>query len=413
MPTSGANEPRIYQLKITLRHIRPPIWRRVLVPGDMSLGELHDVIQAAMGWQDYHLHQFAVGNVVYGMDPEEDADWGLKSVDERQFVLQSVAPRGKARFSYEYDFGDGWHHDILVEKIIPREKGARYPVCLAGKRATPPEDSGGPYVYDEFLEALRDPKHPDHEQMVQWAGGFDPERFDLPVINARLARVRQRQRKRTLAEDVGAEVDMAAALVLLKVPKALRERAGQIIDLTDRFCAQHLDSDYVPITRRVLGALARKRPSPLAQGEPKLRAAAVLHLAAAFNAAFDLSPELPPRARARQLVALGGVPAARLWQESRDIIWMLRLNLLDLLVPRHWEARAEFIAWLMALEEGFADARFPPPALQDLIDRLDAFEELLDPFEDAASEPRLLEEKPHLRLIDSSSPAEDEPDEKR
>lgn len=179
----------VYQLKVTLRGTKPPIWRRLQVPADMDLGTLHTVIQLAMGWGNCHLHQFLVGDACYS-DPEfemEDPDVG----DENETLLSEVAPAEGARFRYEYDFGDGWDHDILVEKVLPPgERPGPRAVCLGGKRACPPEDCGAVSGYQELVEAMRDPKHGRHEELKEWLGGrFDPEEFDLADVNAALRKV--------------------------------------------------------------------------------------------------------------------------------------------------------------------------------------------------------------------------------
>jgi hypothetical protein len=179
-----SNQP-IYQLKITLKGSKPPIWRRVEVPGTITLAALHHVIQAAMGWYDSHLHQFEVGDTTYG-DREMLEDLDVRN--SRTIRLNQIAPAVKAKFSYLYDFGDNWDHAILVEKITPPEPTARYPRCIAGKRACPPEDCGGIWGYAELLEALANPEHPEHEDMLEWVGEpIDPEAFDLAEVNARLA----------------------------------------------------------------------------------------------------------------------------------------------------------------------------------------------------------------------------------
>jgi hypothetical protein len=180
----------IYQLKVTLDGIKPPIWRRIQVRGDISLFTLHKIIQAAMGWEDYHLHQFMVGEDYYAIpSPEDPLDLEIKN--EKRANLFQVAPTEKARFVYEYDFGDSWYHDILVEEILHPEERQKHPVCLAGKRSRPPEDCGGIGGYYECLEAIGDPKHPNHEDMLEWAGGdFDPERFDMEEINRLLSMIK-------------------------------------------------------------------------------------------------------------------------------------------------------------------------------------------------------------------------------
>jgi hypothetical protein len=176
---------RIFQLKIQLRDVRPPVWRRVLVPGEMSLAELHEVVQTAMGWTDSHLHEFEVEGGRYGVP---DPDWGLDEVvDESQVKLFRVAREG-TRLRYAYDFGDGWQHDVMVEAVADRQSGMRYPCCVAGRRACPPEDVGGPWGYQDFLAAVSDPSHDEHEHWVEWVGGgrFDPAEFDFAAVDKAL-----------------------------------------------------------------------------------------------------------------------------------------------------------------------------------------------------------------------------------
>jgi hypothetical protein len=175
---------RIYQLKVQLREVRPPVWRRVLVPGEMDLAELHEVVQAAMGWTNSHLHEFEAEGARYGVP---DPDWDLDEVaDESGVRLSRIAGEG-SRLRYAYDFGDGWQHDVIVEKVLPRQPGLRYPCCAAGRRACPPEDVGGPWGYEDFLAAVGDPGHDEHEQWDEWAGGgFDPAEFNLPAVNKAL-----------------------------------------------------------------------------------------------------------------------------------------------------------------------------------------------------------------------------------
>ena len=191
MSAKPATPAHIYQIKVTLKHGKPPIWRRIQVPGDVTLAKLHRILQIVMGWADYHLHQFIVGGAYYG-EPHPDYEaWGPEMHNERRVKLEQIAPGEKSKFSYEYDFGDGWEHELLVEKILPPEPGVHYPCCLKGKRACPPEDVGGIWGYADFLEAIADPDHEDHEDMLEWIGGeFDPEAFDLDEINAELRKLR-------------------------------------------------------------------------------------------------------------------------------------------------------------------------------------------------------------------------------
>ncbi len=183
MARSASPTVNVHQIKVVLRGAEPPIWRRLQVPASMTLADLHHVLQVAMGWGDCHLHQFTIAGVRYGIDDGEG--WGLACKDERHAKLYQVARKG-ARFVYEYDFGDGWEHDIIVENVSPVEEA--YPVCLAGEQACPPEDCGGVWGYDDFLRALADPAHEDREELLEWVGEeFDPERFDLAAVNRALA----------------------------------------------------------------------------------------------------------------------------------------------------------------------------------------------------------------------------------
>ena len=179
---------KVYQIKVTLEDIRPPIWRRLAVLSDTTLEELHLILQVAMGWADYHLHQFTINGIEYG---QPDPDYGSEVEDERKMKLIKVAPEEDAKFVYEYDFGDSWQHRILIEKILPVEKGKHYPICIKGKRACPPEDIGGPWGYTDFIEAVLDIAHPEHEDMLEWIGGeFDPEAFNIDEINENLKQIR-------------------------------------------------------------------------------------------------------------------------------------------------------------------------------------------------------------------------------
>jgi hypothetical protein len=172
----------IYQIKVTLKGIHPPIWRRIQVPGDLTLPELHAVLQIVMGWTNSHLHGFRVGELFY---TEPDPDYApITVMDERRFQLNQIAPEVGARFRYDYDFGDSWEHDLVVEQILLPEAGVAYLRCVDGKRTCPLEDVGGISGYAEFLTAIHNPRHPEHANWLQWAGGqFDPESIDLQKVN--------------------------------------------------------------------------------------------------------------------------------------------------------------------------------------------------------------------------------------
>jgi Plasmid pRiA4b ORF-3-like protein len=180
---------RIYQLKLTLLDTRPPIWRRIQVK-DCTLDKLHEHIQTAMGWTNSHLHHFRVGQQLYG-DPlltaENFEDMDYK--DSATTKISAILPKSgrRFRFEYEYDFGDSWQHEVLVEGCLPTEAGKKYPLCVGGARACPPEDVGGVWGYADFVEAIQDPDNEQHEEMLEWVGGsFDPADFDAATATRRM-----------------------------------------------------------------------------------------------------------------------------------------------------------------------------------------------------------------------------------
>jgi hypothetical protein len=188
-------EPAELILKITLRGIRPPVWRRVRVASDMTLRTLHQVIQEAMGWQDAHLHEFEVGKRRYG-EPSDDGWPGMERThSESKVKLGSLVDQGIRRFQYLYDFGDGWEHAVAIEKIGPLDPQQQYPSLITGKRACPPEDCGGVPGYYRLLEVLADPTDEEHAELSEWVGDdFDPDRFDAEALNAALAALARRRR---------------------------------------------------------------------------------------------------------------------------------------------------------------------------------------------------------------------------
>ena len=189
--SKSAEETLIYQLKITLKNIRPPIWRRVLVPDHFTLRQLYVVIQVAMdGWCGGHLHEFEINGEHYGEPIGPEEDWGVPIVDEAQVKLADLGCGVKTKFLYTYDFGDNWQHEILVEKVLPMDATVTYPICLKGKWACPPEDCGGPWSYAELLGILADPMNPEYEEQCEWlVEDFDPEFFDIESVNISLARI--------------------------------------------------------------------------------------------------------------------------------------------------------------------------------------------------------------------------------
>ena len=187
VPSAPKGLPVVYQLKIVLKDVKPAIWRRFQVAGDISFARLSSIIQIVMGWQDAHLHEFSIGRLCIGVPDPDEPPLGPELTDEETVRLNEVIKDEKVKFAYDYDFGDGWRHELTVEKVLPWEKGAGPPCCLAGKRCCPPEDCGGPWGYKDLLKAIGDPAHPEHGEIMDWLGGdFDPEEFDLESINQAL-----------------------------------------------------------------------------------------------------------------------------------------------------------------------------------------------------------------------------------
>jgi hypothetical protein len=192
MPAKKIEPPQIYRIKVTLQDTHPPIWRRLLVPSSLTLAQLHDVLQAAMGWTDSHLHRFYIGRRRYGvLDPDERLFDELGYIDENRVRLFEVLRGAGAKALYTYDFGDSWEHRIAVEKVLLLEAGFAGPVCTGGKLNCPPEDCGGIGGFYDFLDAIENPAHERHEELLEWIGGsYDPEWFSLDEVNLRMPKIR-------------------------------------------------------------------------------------------------------------------------------------------------------------------------------------------------------------------------------
>ena len=184
----------IYQIKVTLLGTKPPIWRRLLVPADLTLAHLHNVLQIAMGWEDGHMHEFRVGQRRFGQPEPADPFMRMpRTESERTARLSAVLGRSGTKMIYAYDFGDSWEHSVVLEKQLPADPDTTYPVCTDGKLACPPEDCGGIPGFYDLLDALSDPNLERHQELSDWIGDdFDPLSFSVDLVNRRLAPKRRR-----------------------------------------------------------------------------------------------------------------------------------------------------------------------------------------------------------------------------
>ena len=182
---------RLYQFRIALNESEPPIWRRIQVK-NCTLEKVHEHVQLAMGWKNEHLHRFRINDEIYGDaklldDGFEDQ---YEFIDSTVTKIGDVVPRSgkRFRFEYEYDFGDGWVHEVLFEGCLAATDGQKYPICVEGERACPPEDVGGLDGYNEYLKIIGDPKHEQHDEMLEWRGKFDPALFDSDKASKKMRR---------------------------------------------------------------------------------------------------------------------------------------------------------------------------------------------------------------------------------
>jgi hypothetical protein len=156
-----------HRLKVTLRSVKPPIWRRIEVESNVTLAALSDLLEGAMGWMGGHLHAFEAHGVTYER-PDPDEGLSRRAKDENEHRLGDVLTEVGAKMRWDYDFGDGWQHNVVVEAIEPLVPSVEYPRCVTGRRACPPEDCGGPWGFQELLEAIADPAHPRYKELIEW-----------------------------------------------------------------------------------------------------------------------------------------------------------------------------------------------------------------------------------------------------
>lgn len=269
----------VLQIEIALLRTKPPIWRRVLVPAEFTLEELHHVVQTAMGWENCHLHQFYIGKQRFGVpNPSGAFMGGSPTINETKTCLANLLNGIGSKATYIYDFGDSWEHSLTVEKILPAEPGIGYPLCTGGKLAGPPEDCGGIPGFYHMLEALADPNHEDHDDMRDWIESFDPEAFSIEAVNQRLRRIflNDRQPKRSRATKPKAVLpqldpeDLQAAHQAIEASfEQLRGKQRRRIRLDEEVPLELSDHDRELILEHVVAdedLLGRLRVAPSASG---------------------------------------------------------------------------------------------------------------------------------------------------
>lgn len=185
---------KVARIRITLNDIEPEIWREVDMPLGMSLKGLHDVIQAVFGWADYHLHEFRIGDRLYGVPAPDGEDYGRAVLRDKSVRIEALIAKGHDRFEYVYDFGDNWEHAVEIGQVADADPAVKYPRFVAGARRGPPEDVGGFPGYYEFLKAIGNKRHPEHKRMLAWCGGsYDPDDIDLFNLRLRLGAIAKRR----------------------------------------------------------------------------------------------------------------------------------------------------------------------------------------------------------------------------
>lgn len=220
----------IYQFHVSLKDIKPTIWRRFQIDGAATFEQFHKTLQIVMGWEDYHLYAFIVGDKSISI-PDPDFPRQTQELNVKKERLDKHLYLVGQKAEYLYDFGDGWEHDLILEKILPEAEGQTYPICVDGERRCPPEDSGGVPGYDHILEVWKDSHHPEHEDIVSWLmPGFNPEHFTLGHVNSNL-----RKKAKKLApkqEKAKQPVKKPAKLTVAKLRKELQALSnGELIEL--------------------------------------------------------------------------------------------------------------------------------------------------------------------------------------
>jgi hypothetical protein len=172
---------KIYQIQISLKYSKPKIWRRILIYSNTKLSDFHKILQICTGWRNYHLHQFVKDGICYTKKIDDDFDGDI--VDYKNIKVKDLLKLEKDKIFYEYDFGDSWEHNIVLEKILSYDNNVKYPICINGKRNFPPEDCGGIYGYEELINILKNPNHKEYKNMVEWLDSLDYTNFDSEYFN--------------------------------------------------------------------------------------------------------------------------------------------------------------------------------------------------------------------------------------
>lgn len=254
----------LYEIDVRLSEIEPPIWRTIELAGTSTLEELHFAIQVAMGWTNSHLHQFKIDDASYGMVDVDGAD-EIELEDEREFRLQDLAEEGDS-FAYEYDFGDGWEHEVTIKKVRTVSK-LPWPRCIAGARACPPEDCGGPGGYEHLLGVLADKSHEEHRDMLEWSRNFKPEQFAIPKTGqdlrhemVALSELAKQDDVDELLEEDNPSMGLPKQLVeaVLALDPMQRASLSALIagSLANELLEVAIDAEYEQLVRRTIAARA-------------------------------------------------------------------------------------------------------------------------------------------------------------
>jgi len=322
----------VYQFKITLLGTDPPIWRRIQVPDIYTFWDLHVAIQDSMGWQDQHLHQFQTKGwgrkrgVMISIPSVEDADWGLEVLPGYLTPISDHFSSRKREVLYLYDFGDNWGHLIELEDINKKEGRRRYPVCLDGKGACPPEDCGGIDGYFEALNVIaKTSLNEEDREFLEWLGDYEAERFDPGDVVFEDPDKRLRFSYPGIWEHL--QVLRGDTKVTDEKKSKLKEIKDDLKTMTREFCIDHINEEYSLLCEKMIDKLSRKRKVPFLSGKRSSWAAGIVYSLGQINFLFDRSFE--PYIEASEISSYFGVSSSTCTNKAKTIRDMLDIGYFD------------------------------------------------------------------------------------